>query len=257
MKERLIRKFFNPNYSFNMLRHTISSRSHVRNPLYTPETPPERPIFSSHSWQPCQHDPVPSLFPISYTVLSRSLASSLNPLLPSSPSVVSQNDGSEIRFLSSQADFEFFKSIVYMCVYIWIWTIIRGFVWKRGGYFEFWESCFTWWWHVCNDFVKRFSPLCVGFRLGFAYGRGVERKCGGLFSGRRKQSLLWTRYVKFRTFRISFPFFLPFLNFLNFFPQILERERGRVIDLGILFFIPRNLRFAIFQVEEYSVLNKI
>lgn len=118
MKERLIRKFFNPNYSFNMLRHTISSRSHVRNPLYTPETPPERPIFSSHSWQPCQHDPVPSLFPISYTVLSRSLASSLNPLLPSSPSVVSQNDGSEIRFLSSQADFEFFKSIVYVRVYM-------------------------------------------------------------------------------------------------------------------------------------------
>lgn len=156
MKERLIRKFFNPNYSFNMLRHTISSRSHVRNPLYTPETPPERPIFSSHSWQPCQHDPVPSLFPISYTVLSRSLASSLNPLLPSSPSVVSQNDGSEIRFLSSQADFEFFKSIVYVRVYMNMDDNPRICL-EKGGIFRILGKLF----HVMMTRLQRFRQTIL------------------------------------------------------------------------------------------------
>lgn len=53
-----------------------------------------------------------------------------------------------------------------------------------------------------------------------------------------------------------FSFLSPLFKFFKFLlPN--SREREGVIDLGILFFIPRNLRFAIFQVEEYSVLSKI
>lgn len=212
---------FYPSYFFNTLRHA-RRYLHVRN--LHPETSPSKDQFFPLALGNPANTTAPSPFPISYIVLSRSLT------LP--PSTCFPNNR-WIRFVSSRANFEFFKS-----THVRVYTrndnptICRA---EKGD-----GSCsgikifhaFV----MARDVVKRFSVLGrVRFGLGFAYRMGVE-----IWEARTVESVqffFWEGRESFVICKIQdvpdfFFLFLLFscsfsLNFLNFFKFSRERQRGR------------------------------
>lgn len=162
----------------------------------------------------------PSPFPISYTVLSRSL-------FP--PRLVSQTtDG----FVSSLHERISNFSNRRMCVCIRE-TIIRPFVGRKRGRELFWNKDIP---RVCDGTRRCQTILCVGrvrFGLGFAYRMGVE-----IWEARTVESVqffFWEGRESFVICKIQdvpdfFFLFLLFscsfsLNFLNFFKYSRERDR--------------------------------
>lgn len=230
-----------------MLRHA-RRYLHVRN--LHPETSRKDQFFPLALGNPA-NTTAPSPFPISYTVLSRSLT------LP--PSTCFPNRW--IRFFSSRANFEFFKS-----THVRVYTrndnptICRP---EKGD-----GSCSGI--KIFHAFVmarKRFSVLGrVRFGLGFAYRMGVE-----IWEARTVESVqffFWEGRESFVICKIQdvpdffFFFFFPssFLLFLfEFFKflQILERETERERKRErVLFFIPRLrdlLFFALLRVRRTTV----
>lgn len=149
---------FYPSYFFNTLRHA-RRYLHVRN--LHPETSPSKDQFFPLALGNPANTTAPSPFPISYTVLSRSL-------FP--PRLVSQTtDG----FVSSLHERISNFSNRRMCVCIRE-TIIRPFVGRKRGRELFWNKDIQ---RVCDGTRRCQTILCVGrvrFGLGFAYRMGVE-----------------------------------------------------------------------------------
>lgn len=219
------------------------AKTHARIPRKSPLhplTPRDFPKdqFFPHSWQPCQHDPFPSLFPIPYHA----------PLLLLPRPLVSQTDTRGF-FFTSGSNF----SNRPRARGVKRQTIIRRFVgWKRGdfdGKPEVVREIF----HVSR--LQRFYRMILAWlafqiqvRICIQKGctgdmrSAYARKCVVFFLGGGREFFV---ICKIQDFSFLFLLFLPLFKFQNS-----PRENFISHPYFVIFVL-------FFYIEDYSVLSKI